>query len=95
VANWPNASGTRLAVNMNHTSLFPKRFPDWALGCGFRPIPIGVDPKKLKREAQASGKLTGIAGALPDAYGQLGPRGDYWPHRARIIASKVRPVRNT
>src|ERR687896_658109 len=32
LANWPNASVTSLAVNINHTWLFPKRFPDYALG---------------------------------------------------------------
>jgi hypothetical protein len=47
VANWPNASGTRLAVNMNHTSLFPKRFPDCALGYAMQPDTLNVAQRLL------------------------------------------------
>ena len=58
-----------------------------------QPVPTAAE---LQAELERQGVLRyHIApGALPDSYSRLGPRGDYRPHRARIIASKVRPIRN-
>src|SRR5918992_4693132 len=64
LANWPNASVTSLAVNMNHTWLFPKRFPDYALVQHYRPFITSV----LHNELQ--GLLQGPADDV-DAHGLI------------------------